>query len=111
MNADVKALWVADLRANGDKQGRQALCRDGKYCCLGRLCELAVVAGVVERKSQSSSVGYGGEQLLPPPEVMKWAGFNEDTPVIIRGVPQSLYWHNDAGRTFAEIANAIEAQL
>lgn len=30
--------WVADLRANPDKQGREYLhTKDDKYCCLGRL--------------------------------------------------------------------------
>lgn len=52
MDAEVKRLWVADLRANPESQGTGMLDYiddDGKrkQCCLGRLCLLAVAAGVI----------------------------------------------------------------
>ena len=32
--------WIAALRSGKYKQGRNALCKDGKYCCLGVACEI-----------------------------------------------------------------------
>lgn len=32
--------WVAALRSGNYEQGKEKLCRNGKYCCLGVLCEL-----------------------------------------------------------------------
>ena len=49
---------------------------------------------------------------LPPGPVMTWAGFDWNrVEVEIDGVMRTVYDHNDAGCTFAEIADAIEAQL
>ena len=48
MNAEVKKLWIDDLRAHPELQGRERMkSGDGtQFCCLGRLCELALIAGV-----------------------------------------------------------------
>jgi len=40
MKADLKAKWVEALRSGKYEQGRGALLNDGKYCCLGVLCEV-----------------------------------------------------------------------
>ncbi len=47
MNAEIKKLWIEDLRAHPDMQGRGKLMINGKSCCLGRLCLLAVDAGII----------------------------------------------------------------
>lgn len=42
------ALEWADMLDSGKyPQGIDALCMDGKFCCLGVLSELAVVKGVI----------------------------------------------------------------
>jgi hypothetical protein len=67
MNPEVKALWVADLRANPDAQGVGYLdyaLPDGqrRQCCLGRLCLLAVLAGVIPE----APPGWRRNPALPP---------------------------------------------
>ena len=51
MHQRVKKLWIEDLRANVDKQGRGRLTRVTEKgvendCCLGRLRKLALTDGV-----------------------------------------------------------------
>lgn len=41
MKADLKEKWVAALRSGNYKQGKNVLKRNGAYCCLGVLCEVA----------------------------------------------------------------------
>lgn len=118
MNPEIKKLWVADLRANADKQGRGALAKvaeDGfvRYCCLGRLCELAVAAGVIKRRG----VLYGGNSNYPNHIVAAWAGLKESNPPV-RALLRSGHFEerpvahlNDCGYSFAEIADLVEAQL
>lgn len=116
LKPDVKRLWIEALRSGRYPQGRSFLNRDGRFCCLGVLCELAVEAGVVER-NQGASVSYGtfNQGTLPPDVVLAWAGIDVLTGVsqliMIGGVSTPLYGHNDTGRTFAQIADAIEEQL
>jgi len=47
MVPEIKAQWVAALRSGEYVKGRNHLQKDGKFCCLGVLCELAVKAGIV----------------------------------------------------------------
>lgn len=122
MNQEIKALWVADLRKNGDLQGMGALRTlpqmDGssKFCCLGRLCELAVAAGVIPEPVPSlTCMSYGTEDastMYLPDSVKRWAetGLGSGS-VTIDGVLQSLSVHNDKGKTFEQIADAIEREL
>ncbi len=55
MNPEIKAKWVAALRSGQYQQGAEYLENDGRYCCLGVLCEVA--PGVAEPG------GYGDEVL------------------------------------------------
>lgn len=112
MNPEIKAKWVAALRS-GEYVQTQAVLRTGDgFCCLGVLCDLY------------DKEGWGKEffpsQGIPPDGVREWAGFPvseydpeaRPTPaVVIDGVHEALYTHNDKGCTFAEIADAIEKQL
>lgn len=109
MNPDVKARWVEALRSGNYKQGKQALYHAGRFCCLGVLCDLAVKDEAVEKSGE----GFGSEKdgfakLLPPTSVLKWAGVERG---FTRDVLNDLATKNDDGVSFAEIADAIEAQL
>lgn len=44
MNPEIKNRWIADLRANRNLQCTQALQYEGKFCCLGRLCEVVGIS-------------------------------------------------------------------
>ena len=119
MNQDVKKLWVEDLRANGDKQGRHGLhnLENNTFCCLGRLCELAISSGVEVETGIDSGTPiwstYDGRTGYPPESVCNWAGIGKgkDIVVTIAGSTNSLPAHNDSGASFAQIADAIESQL
>ena len=107
MNADVKALWVAALRSGDYTQAKRYLRTDDGHCCLGVLCEVAVAAGVYV------PADWRGFTLLPD-EVRGWAGLRTDSGenVTIGTHRDYLPEHNDIhGATFAQIADAIEAQL
>ena len=110
MNGDVKAKWVAALRSNEYKQGRVKLEHRGGFCCLGVLCALAERDGVAVTRDGGEILGGGLESQSA---VRKWAELDTDVGgfVTIGGVYRPLTSHNDRGRTFAEIADAIEAQL
>ena len=134
MHQHVKDLWTARLRLEPDKQGRGTLHDpDGKLCCLGVLCVLAVEAGVpvsvdvVDENgyagdafigsSDKGVVAYDGCTLIPPPSVLKWAGLTEgnlgaDLRVKVPGTgTRTLTYVNDSMQyTFPQIADLIDAQ-
>jgi hypothetical protein len=86
--------WISALRSGKYKQAHGALKgRDG-YCCLGVLC---VVAGI--------EIGPDEGYLSVP--VQQLAGLASEVGCI-KG-SQSLANLNDAGKSFAEIADIIES--
>ncbi|MDM0024118.1 hypothetical protein [Variovorax saccharolyticus] len=124
MNKEVKAKWVAALRSGKYEQAHGELRGDeNAFCCLGVLCEISGVGswgydsetGLPEK---AYCAGTAFENDLPPHAVLDWAGFSAGAAiarripkVTIGGDEEVLHDHNDGGRTFAEIADAIEAQL
>ena len=105
MNPDVKAKWVAALRSGVFKQGRGMLWRaDGddkrRYCCLGVLRNItkgdSPATAQYPRASAAcylSDVDGQEESVLP--------GHTES---VLAGM-------NDEGKSFAQIADFIEANL
>lgn len=97
MDQELKAKWVAELRSGSIKQGkRKLLAEDGAMCCigvLGRICGIPD-AILVERATY-----LRGEKL----EAMN--------NVLPGEFPWDLAEMNDGGKTFAEIADYIEAKL
>jgi hypothetical protein len=120
VNEEIKAQWVAALRSGEYEQGTGYLNADGKYCCLGVLCELAYEAGAVTKYSNLSPAEYGpaGDALVLPYYVQNWAGLYDQTvDVETHGydrIPLSVL--NDGGESydsysFTQIADLIESQL
>lgn len=92
MDTELKKKWVAALRSGEYPQGRLAFKNAGGYCCLGVLNEVG-------------RLGYGDA-----------AGFfMGKSGEAACGIPESrqalLYSMNDEGKSFAEIADYIEANL
>jgi hypothetical protein len=114
MNPHIKSKWVAALRSGQYKQGSGRL-RDKKnrFCCLGVLCNLHAQAFPEFAAGELNPLRYAGYEGCIPPIVMKWADIEDNRGgwVVIDGSRRALTGHMDAGRTFAEIADAIEAQL
>lgn len=123
MNPEIKARWTAALRSGEYEQGWGYLNADGKLCCLGVLCELAVKDEVIIPCRESSRcVYYDGEDDVLPPSVRLWAGLpdrgeNPDNPnVTVDDRAVSLAELNDGENgwerhSFDQIADIIDAQL
>lgn len=118
MNQEVKQKWVKALRSGKYLQGYGFLAKNDRFCCLGVLCELAVLDGVIEPPVAEDWYGdtvrfYGlsNEARTLPIEVAGWAGLPSANPVISTGTPTSLAGLNDSGKSFATIADAVEELL
>lgn len=88
LRPEVKAEWGQWLLDNADKQGPGFLNKDGKLCCLGGLCEIAVKHGVIppgrpalygDDNYTPDAIAYAGSVKILPEEVQKWA-FKNYTP-------------------------------
>ena len=113
MDPIVKAKWVAALRSGAYGQGTGQL-RDGnEYCCLGVLCDLRGPQDwVPSNYGNGFAYAYDPCADMPPGFMKEWAGLDWDNVLVeIDGRRDTLNEHNDNGRTFAEIADAIEEQL
>lgn len=121
MNPAIKKLWVAALRSGTYLQGRNFLRRDyggnSYYCCLGVLCEVLSVksiamGGDIDREQKFA---YGDEETkyYLPKTMVERAGLltSKGNIVTIDSVVLDLASHNDEGKTFTQIADAIEEQL
>lgn len=108
--AENVAEWVAALRSDEFEQGVGALNQNGKHCCLGVLCELAVAAGVpIKVEVKEGFTSYDGKRGDLPDKVRKWVGLRT-----AQGGYGDNGWclsaENDAGMSFAGIADLIESR-
>jgi hypothetical protein len=109
MNPEIKTKWLEALRSGRYAQ-TQALLRDTKgYCCLGVLCDIvdpdewAQVEDCVEDPPVDCFLHHGSKTM---PDDFVLCG------VDLRGVDaDTLANLNDNGKSFAEIADFIEANL
>lgn len=124
MNPEVKKRWVEALRSGKYEQGdgRLRRYRSGveTFCCAGVLCDiLAEDVGVDwEYIPACKEWIFGQSRALLSDKVVSCAGLDADDdgrayPVVtIDGEEANIYHHNDqGGKTFEQIAQAIEEQL
>lgn len=112
MNPEIKKQWVAALRSGEYKQGTgQLRSKNNEFCCLGVLCDLHHQANPDLPEGGWVDGSYLSQSYIPPDNVFAWASINVYEKVSIGSKYESLPDHNDRGRTFSEIADAIEAQL
>lgn len=118
MKKEIAEKWVATLRSGEIQQTTGALGKaDGKRCCLGVLCDIAVEDGVIgepeeygEWEEYGQWMNYAGEGNVLPKAVQVWAGMRtpngmyEETADGVCLLSQD----NDAGNTFTQIAYTIE---
>lgn len=104
----VAKKWVRALRSGKYRRTTGKLRRDGKYCCLGVLTDLAVKAGVIKtfRGQHSGDPEYADTALCKA--VLKWAGLSEEEGGY--GYGSSLALRNDSGASFVAIAKIIESE-
>lgn len=122
MNREIRDQWTAALRSGEFRQGRQRLVTHSadpdeppKYCCLGVLCELAARAGAIP--PADGNLYLNCFDVLPD-EVVAWSGIRSRNPLVDTGSDshigsrtRTLAELNDAGLSFAEIADIIEREL
>jgi hypothetical protein len=114
MKAEIKEQWIAALRSGEYRQGMAALKRDGRFCCLGVLCDLH--AKETGGRWAGSMDGYEGEERYQgcwgdlPSGVAEWAELPASDPTI-NGGEDSLSRLNDTGHSFTELAEVIESQF
>ena len=110
MDPALKAKWVEALRSGEYQQCRTNLRHGDSYCCLGVLAEVSDLGSFVEdnHKPGIFSFAYPGED--------RTHGVLPDAARLVIGL--SYFHHekcwkmNDSeGRSFAEIADYIEANI
>lgn len=112
MKQEIKDKWVGALRSGEYQQGKGALQRDGKFCCLGILSDLYAKENNVEWKDYRDGSDYKcflGSMGILPFQVVQWAGLESVNPCVSsihRSEPISRI--NDRGVSFTEIADLIE---
>lgn len=106
--------WVAALRSGKYKQGRYFLNSEGKFCCLGVACEVAIENGVELTKEtvldsdNVACIAYNGEYQYLPTPVIQWLGLSYNSRHINAG--SYLVLLNDSSTTFDKIAELIESE-
>lgn len=138
MKPEIKQEWLEELRSGNLKQGNGRLTYrnpdDGSEldCCLGVLCKIAVKHGitsvVVRPFEDQETIAYGtlDDVAILPENVAQWASitrsgdlhtvfenehYDPDASSGIGKEISSLTEMNDAGYTFAEIADVIEKEF
>lgn len=116
MNPEIKQRWVAALRSGEYPQAKSALRSSDGFCCLGVLCDVIAPDGwgsVGDEEADESGLPHDHSYGVPGWAITRQAGLASPMgfEVEIAGNRQWLTVHNDNGCTFAQIADAIEAQL
>lgn len=111
MNQFVKR-WLTALRSGEYEQGTGALCKDGKYCCLGVACELFAEELNLKVERFSTTSRYSGCTGSLPVLVSQALGLKDTDGSFIDGnTVKSLSSVNDReGKTFKQIADLIESK-
>lgn len=110
MNRENATKWVAALRSGDYEQGRSALNYNGRYCCLGVACEVAIEAGVAVRRQEfwNGEVRYDNENSALPRRVREWLSAEADDPLL--NGHAAIHRNDPLGQSFEEIAQAIEVE-
>ena len=102
--------WIDALRSGKFEQTTGALNDDGRFCCLGVACEVAIENGIkVKKETHDDGItAYDGDDGTLPPSVMEWLGL-EDRDGSFDAACSSLTYINDTlNKNFLEIADHIE---
>lgn len=103
MDPEIKAKWIAALRSGKYSQTKCTLRDPAGFCCLGVLCDLMQPTGWHKNIHQNEWSHLGNYSNLEPE-------IREDADLSIVAT-EWLTHMNDAGKTFAEIADYIEEKL
>lgn len=101
--------WLDALRSGEYEQGRDRLCIDNRYCCLGVAAELFQTSRTeITVDPRHNIKSYDGDHFFAPSYVIAALGLRTNTGSAFKsGV--GLAGLNDRGVSFSEIAAHIEA--
>lgn len=121
MNRKLRDLWVADLRAHPELQGHGRLCTaNDKFCCLGRLLEVASEAGLMPEGTDWNGRTFTYPPRSPANRTSAWAvagyfGLDKENPKPedpSKTLEDYLITLNDTFNwSFASIADWIEGNV
>lgn len=108
-------LWVEDLESGNNQQARRHLHAIGadpsqdSFCCLGRLCAVAIKHGSLSIEGVGPMPGitypqlmmYEGRAGTPPDEVTQWAGLSN------REIEEYIHMNDSVQASFKEIAARV----
>jgi len=107
MDAQIKEKWVEALRSGKYEQGQSALKRDGRFCCLGVLCDIIDPSGW----SEPEKTGYTRYSFEGNSDEC-WIPDTLEEKLGLVGKTGTLMGMNDHDKkSFAEIADYIEKNL
>lgn len=98
MNKQLVDKWVAALRSGEYKQGHGRLNKNGNFCCLGVLCD---VAGIPKTQSSRGVCSYGQSSESLDVNVRAVVGVDS-----MLGEPKHGYRVDVSGRSYASLADA-----
>ncbi len=107
MDAERKRQWVEALRSGEYAQCRNALSRDGGYCCLGVLCNVVDPSGWGDSLYGSSFYTYKneGDDSVPPSSLCTEVGLGSDDLDFLVKANDNEMWG------FNKIADWVEEHL
>lgn len=111
MNKVIKKKWLKELRSGKYLQCQRSLKVNGKYCCLGVLCDIhrKETKGKWVDDDKDNEEGYLNSYNVLPIEVKNWAELNKANPSV---TGQTLaYFNDEVQASFNEIADLIEKHL
>ena len=112
MNEKTKGVWLEALRSGEYKQGKGALCKNGKFCCLGVLYDVAGKRWEQELGSISWSVAESEsyETAYLPDSVAHKFGITYDTQRALAKMNDGIGYIGPT-KNFRDIASWIEENL
>lgn len=101
MKKSIMKRWVKALRSGKYKKTTARLKYNGRYCCLGVLCEISKLSKFDKYDR------YILDSEVLPKTVIDWAGMNTCTGEFDEE-KDALTELNDHGKSFKQLANIIE---
>lgn len=103
MPPEDKAAWLKALRSGDYTQGRQYLCVNGKFCCLGVLAHIKEVPSKTNPRYHDGveTFDFGDGKLCRSILPNGFLGLDTEFQTVLAD-------ENDNGMSFAEIADFIE---
>lgn len=107
--------WTDALRSGEYKQGTGVLCFQGRFCCMGVLCDIRKLEWSEDDEDYREwkfpkhlcEIGEHNRTCTATPQLLQ-PEFPDMIPECLEQVQSLLIWMNDCRYSFSEIADTIE---